>query len=138
MYPPKPGPNHSASCKTHRASRLVVVQVHHEAQIAPLLHHVDEVLRELVAELDVVRAASPLPVARPGARPTALRRDAAVVAAGTSVDGALAAGARDGVRYGGGRDGVDERRLSTSCEQQTPITRTSQMLQPEKLIGELG
>jgi len=49
---------------TYRPSRLVVVQVHGTSQISFSFRRVDELSRELVCELDVVAASSPLPVVR--------------------------------------------------------------------------
>lgn len=80
------------------------MQVHHVANVAPLLAGVDELARELDAELDVVRAAAPLPVGS--------RRSALAVVARARLDGALRAGAGHGVRHRGGHERVDERRLA--------------------------
>ena len=84
------------------------MQVHHEPEISPSLHHVNEVLRELIAELDVVGAAAPLPV--PVGVP-----DRVVVPAGAGVDGAFTAGLGYGVGHRGAGDGVNECCFSTSC-----------------------
>ena len=93
---------------SYHASSFVVVQVHHVANVAPLLAGVDELARELDAELDVVRAAAPLPV-RAG-------WSALAVVARARLDGSFRAGPGHGVRHRGGHERVDERRLATRCK----------------------
>lgn len=99
---------------THHTSGLVVVQVHHVANVASLLAGVDELARELDAELDVVGTAAPLPV---GAGRAALR-----VIARARLDGALGAGPRHRVRHRRRHQRVDERRFATGWPQKTKKT----------------
>lgn len=92
---------------TDQAPRLVVVEVDDEAQVSAPLGGVHEGPGELVAEVDVVRAASPLPVEA--------RRTALSVVARARVDSALAARPRNRVRHPRARDGVHEGSLAATC-----------------------
>lgn len=97
--PPPPRPHH--------APGLVVVQVHQEAQIAALLAGIHEFPAEEPPEIDVIAAASPVPIGAAGAAPA--------IIASARLDGALGAGARHRVRHAGAGDGEDERRLPAPC-----------------------
>lgn len=101
---------------THPSSGLVVVQVHLLPQVPPPLAGVHELPAEFEAEVYVVRASAPVPLApaapdRVGLGPAA---PAAGVVAVAGADRALAARPRDGVGDGRARDRVDERGLATT------------------------
>lgn len=93
--------------RPHHAPGLVVVQVHQEAQIAALLAGIHEFPAEEPPEIDVIAAASPVPIGAAGAAPA--------IIASARLDGALGAGARHRVRHAGAGDGEDERRLPAPC-----------------------
>jgi len=78
------------------------VQVHHVPEVSPFLDHVNEASRELVAELDVVAAAAPLPVL------PALRSLPVLVVARARVQGAFRARPGYGMGDGSAGYGVDE------------------------------
>lgn len=112
---------------THRSPCFIVVKVHLLPQGSAALPRVDELSGELVAEADVVWAAAPLPVAdaRSGAWPrvgVGSTTSLVAVVACTRLYAALAARPCDRVRNRSTRDGVDERRLSTSCNKNTTLS----------------
>ena len=84
------------------------MQVHHESQISSFLHNIYEVLRELVSELDVVRASSPLPV------PVGVL-GRGIMATRAGIDGTLTAGLGDRMSHSCTGDGVNECCFSTTC-----------------------
>lgn len=99
------------------------MQVHLLPQGPATLSRVDELSGELVAEADVVGAATPLPVSDAGGGDgprvgVGAATGLMTVVARAGLDAAFAAGPCDCVRHCGTRDGVDERRLSTTCNRQ--------------------
>lgn len=106
-------PCHSASGAeplkpAHRAARLVVVKVHEEAQVPPLLAGIHKLPAEEAAEIDVVAAAPPVPIGSPRAAPPIVAR--------AGLDGALGAGARHRMGNTGRGDGEDKCCFPTACE----------------------
>lgn len=91
----------------HRAARLVVVKVHEEAQVPPLLPGIHKLPAEQTAEVDVVAAAPPMPIGAP--------RTAPPIVARAGLDGALRAGARHRMGNTRGRDGEDKCCFPTAC-----------------------
>lgn len=95
------------------------MDVHLLSEVATSLARVHELSRELESVAYVVRASSPLPVSQAGHGAVDKRRPRLVtVIARTRLDAALAAGPGYCVRHPRTRDGVDERRLSTTCNSQ--------------------
>lgn len=52
----------SLSNGTHQSSSFIIVEVHDESLVSSLLGGVEELLRVLVAKLDIIRAATPQPL----------------------------------------------------------------------------
>lgn len=99
---------------THQSAGFIVVQIHDEAEIASAFGRVDELSRKLVAELDVVRTAAPLPV-------EAVRTTVIPVVACTGLDLALGTGAGDRVGDAGRGERVDEGRLSATYKRSAAL-----------------
>lgn len=91
----------------HRSARLVVVKVHEEAQVPPLLPGIHKLPAEEATEVDVVAAASPVPIGAP--------RPASPVVARAGLDGALGAGASHRVGDPSRGDREDKCCFPTAC-----------------------
>lgn len=98
----------------YHSAGLVVVKVHHGAEVTASLHHVDELARELAAEPDVVAAAAPLPVL--AARTSLL----VLVVARARAHTTLSARAGHGVRDRRTGDSVDKSCLSGTWNMRLP------------------
>lgn len=105
--PPPPLPLAPAYNRTYRAPCLVVVKVHEEAQIPPLLPRVHKFSAEQAAEVDIVAAAPPVPVGAPRAAPP--------VIAGARLNGAFGAGACHRMCDPGGGDCEDKCCFPAAC-----------------------
>ena len=123
-YCPKRAPPQTcATPQTHPSSGLVIMQLNHGRDVTtpPLLAPpgIHELLGLPVAEVDVVAAAPPLPLAVRG-------HVAGVVVAGALQQSAQTTGLCDGVHHTCRRDGVQESRLPGVCQQiQLALTLTA-------------
>lgn len=60
--------------QAYRAPRLIVVKVHEEPKVPPLLSGVHKLPAEEAAEVDVVAAAPPVPIGAPRTAPPIVAR----------------------------------------------------------------
>lgn len=115
----------------HRAARLVVVKVHEEPQVPPLLPGVHKLPAEEAAEVDVVAAAPPVPIGAPGAAPPIVAR--------AGLDGALRAGARHRMGNPGRGDGEDKCCFPTTCGgRERGISQGAHGVRPAQSVEGLG